>query len=281
MTLSDLLEPATVRLAAALGLERREARLECRVLMARALGVEPSWLLGHDRDELTTFQAGAIESLLQRRADGEPVAYILGEREFHGHLFRVGPAVLIPRPDTELLVDAALKSNQGDRPLRVLDLGTGSGCIAIALALARPAWEIWALERSEAALAMARDNGQRLGASVQWRQGHWFTGLEAPPFDLIVANPPYVASADPHLGQGDARYEPSAALASGPDGLDDLRLIIDQAPAHLAQGGRLLVEHGYDQGEACRLLFAQRHYRNIATLADLAGHPRVTLGDRP
>ncbi len=276
-----MLEGAARRIEAALQLERREARLEARVLAARALEVAPAWLLGHDRDELRPAQAAALETLVARREAGEPVAYILEEREFHGHLFRVTRDVLIPRPDTERLVEAALERGPTQGPTRALDLGTGSGCIAISLALARPDWDVWAVERSPAALVVARDNARRLGARVRFQEGDWFAGLEGQAFDLIVSNPPYVAAADSHLLQGDLRHEPRSALASGPEGLDDLSRLIEGAADHLTEEGWLMLEHGCHQGDACRVLLNQQNFRKVSTLADLAGLPRVSLGCRP
>ena len=221
-----------------------------------------------------------METLLARREVGEPVAYILGEREFHGHVFRVTQDVLIPRPETELLVDVALKRGPPRGPARVLDLGTGCGCIALSLALARPNWEVWAVERSTAALMVAQENARLLGARVIFHEGDWFTGLAGASFDLIVSNPPYVALADVHLSRGDPRHEPRSALVAGPDGLDDLRLLAGGAPGHLLRGGWLLLEHGSEQGAACRHLMGLAGLRHIESLADLAGHDRVTVGQQ-
>jgi len=281
MTLADALEGATLRLALTLGLERREARLEARVLAARAINVTQAWLVGHGKDDLSPAHAACLDALVVRREAGEPVAYILGEREFHGHLFQVTPDVLIPRPDTELLVETALERGPAKGSARVLDLGTGSGCIAISIALARKDWEVCAVDRSLAALDVAMKNARRLGAQVQFQESDWFAGLSVPPFDIIVSNPPYVEISDHHLSQGDVRFEPMSALVGGKDGLDDLRHLIAMAPDHLADHGWLLVEHGHEQGEACQMLFNQHHFRNVDTLADLAGHNRVTLGCKP
>jgi len=292
--LANRLRAHAESLSAALGLDSREARIEAQVLAAHGLGVDRAWLIAHDRDLLTHEQARAVDSLIARRASGQPVAYLLGKREFYGRTFRVTPDVLIPRPDTELLVEAALASMPGGSglsptcrpegrptPVRVLDLGTGSGCIAITLALEAPASSVWAVDRSAAALAVARENAERLCARLCFLASDWFTALSGERFDLIVANPPYVADADPHLQQGDLRFEPRAALAAGNDGLDDLRAIVAGAPAHLSAGGSLLVEHGWEQGAVCRELFAREGFVGIATLADLAGSERVTLGRRP
>ncbi len=281
MTLSEYLEQASSRLAGALSLERREARIEVRALVGHALSVDHSWLIGHDRDDLDATQMDAMTRLLDRRARGEPVAYILGEKEFYGHRFRVTPDVLIPRPETELLVDAVLERFADKDNVRLLDLGTGSGCIAISIALARPGWHVVGVDNSEAALAVAMENGQRLGARVAWRLSDWFAGLQGAPFDLIVSNPPYIAAQDAHLAEGDVRFEPRTALVAGEEGLDDLRELIMTAPEHLTPEGCLVLEHGHDQSEACRMLMIQLRYRNIVTLQDLAGIPRVIWGRKP
>ena len=275
MTLSEYLEQASSRLARALSLERREARIEVRALVGHALSVEHSWLIGHDRDELGSTQMEAVARLLDRRERGEPVAYILGEKEFYGHRFRVTPDVLIPRPETELLVDAVLERFADNDNIRLLDLGTGSGCIAISIALARPGWDVVGVDKSEAALAVAMENGHRLGARVTWRLSDWFTDLQGVTFDLIVSNPPYVAAQDAHLAEGDVRFEPRTALVAGEEGLDDLCELIASAPKHLTPEGCLALEHGHDQSEACRMLMIQQCYRDIVILKDLAGTSRA------
>lgn len=278
-TVGNLIDNATASLAAALGLHKREARLEARVLIGHALGVDHTWLIAHDTDPTTPSQQRAIESMIARRAAGEPVAYILGEREFFGLNLAVTPAVLIPRPDTELLVEAALQRLPEHNACRVLDLGTGSGAVAIALALERPMAEVVAVEASAEALAVAQANACRLGVhNVQCIAGNWYAALGGKKFDMIVSNPPYIAAADPHLDMGDLRFEPRQALASGHDGLHDLRVIVDGAPAHLPTGGWLLLEHGWNQGAACRALLETRGFSETHTLRDLAGHERVTLG---
>lgn len=274
-----VIRQATGRLEQALGLERGEARLEAQILVARALGVNRAWLVAHDQDTLTPGQADAIEAFIARREQGEPVAYILGEKEFHGRLFQVSPAVLIPRPETELLVQAALERLPREGPARILDLGTGSGCIAITLALERPDCALVAVDASPAALGLAEANARRLGATrCRCLASDWYAGLDATPFDMILANPPYIAAADPHLEQGDLRHEPRSALASGVAGLDDIARIVVRAPAHLAAGGWLLFEHGYDQGPAAREHLCRAGFSRAFTLADWAGHPRVSGG---
>lgn len=278
-TVGNLVADATARLAAALGLHKREARLEARVLIGHALGADHAWLIAHDTDSATPSQQRAIESMIARRAAGEPVAYILGAREFFGLNFAVTPAVLIPRPDTELLVEAALQRLPEHTACGVLDLGTGSGAVAIALARARPMADVVAVEASAEALAVAQANVPRLGVdNVQCIAGNWYSALGGKKFEMIVSNPPYIAAADPHLDIGDLRFEPRKALASGNDGLHDLRVIVDGAPAHLAAGGWLLLEHGWNQGAACRALLETRGFSETRTLRDLAGHERVTLG---
>lgn len=278
MTLAGYLAGAATRLAEALALSPREARLEARTLAAAALGVEPVWLIAHDTDIPDPGQLARLEALLGRRLAGEPVAYILGEREFYGRPFRVGPATLIPRPETEHLVEAALA--RGPAQARALDIGTGSGCIAITLKLERPDWQVTAVDLSPEALAVARGNGERLGAPVEWLASDLFAALPGRRFDLIVSNPPYVPEADPHLAEGDVRFEPVGALASGPDGLDAIRAIVKRAPAHLADGGWLLLEHGYDQGEAVPGLLREAGYGEVFMARDLAGQARVSGGRR-
>lgn len=279
--MSSLLQSATARLQPVLHLDRREARLEAQILAAHALGVDRAWLIGHDRDALSPDQSNAIEKLISRREQGEPVAYILGEKEFYGRVFKVTPDVLIPRPETELLVETALERLPRHRPARILDLGTGSGCIAITLALECQACEVWAVDRSKPALALAADNAGALGANVRFLESDWFEALGACTFDLIVANPPYVRDAARELAVGDVRYEPLAALAAGETGLDDVRLITAGAPHHLAQGGWLLIEHGWDQGGACRNLFLAHGFSAVETLRDFSGHERITSGRQP
>lgn len=277
-TVAEILADASHRLAAALGLERREARLEARVLAAWAWDVAPAWLIAHATDTPAPSARTRFEALLARRLAGEPVAYLTGRREFYGRAFEVGPAVLIPRPETERLVELALERLPPDEPLSVLDLGTGSGCIAITLALERPLARVTAVDRSSAALAVARCNADILNATVEFLDSDWFAALGGRRFDLIVANPPYVASGDLHLSQGDLRFEPAAALAAGADGLADLRTLVAAAPAHLVARGWLLLEHGWDQAVAVRGLLHAAGFADPATWQDLAGQPRISGG---
>ncbi len=279
--MTDILAAASRQLAAALGLEKREARLEARVLAAFAWDVSPAWLIAHDTDPLADTHAAAFESLLTQRLEGVPIAYLTGTREFYGRPFRVTPDVLIPRPDTELLVERALACIPSDQAVDVLDLGTGSGCIAVTLALERPLARVTAVDRSTAALAIARGNADILNARIEFLTSDWFAALAGRRFDLIVSNPPYVAAADPHLARGDVRFEPLTALAAGHDGLDDLRRLIRAACDHLTPGGMLLLEHGYDQAGAVVELLRQHGFEQTCTLRDLGSLNRVSGGRRP
>ncbi|MDP3420126.1 MAG: peptide chain release factor N(5)-glutamine methyltransferase [Thiobacillus sp.] len=274
--MADCLGAASRQLAAALGLDTRTARLEARVLAAFAWNVTPAWLIAHDTDPLAETQITPFEGLLARRLAGEPIAYLVGTREFYGRPFQVSPDVLIPRPDTELLVDLALARIPANQALNVLDLGTGSGCIAITLALERPHARVTAVDRSAAALTIARHNAGILDARVAFLASDWFDALAGRHFDLIVSNPPYVPAADPHLTRGDVRFEPIGALAAGNDGLDDLRHLITAARTHLEPGGTLLLEHGHDQAEAVVALLECGGYVCVQSWPDLAGILRVS-----
>lgn len=278
-SVNEIVQCSALALARALGLGAAEARLEAQVLLGHALGQPRAWLIAHGGDPLDPKQTAAFADLFERRRSGEPIAYTLGEREFYSLNFKVTPAVLIPRPETELLVELALEHIPADRPCQVLDLGTGSGAVAVTLALHRPRAEVVALDQSAAALEVARENAERLGAgNLRLIQSDWYGALGEVKFDLIASNPPYIAAADPHLAQGDLRFEPAAALASGADGLDDIRTIIRGAAAHLKPGGWLLFEHGCDQAAACRDLLAQSGFLQIGSSADLAGIERTSYG---
>lgn len=251
---------------------------EARLLLADLLQCTPVWLLTHDDESLDAAQAQAFADLVERRAAGEPIAYLLGQREFYGRRFRTTPATLIPRPETELLVDIALAKVGADGTDSILDLGTGSGCIAISVALERPHATVTALDVSPAALTVAQDNANRLGATVHFLHSDWFDSLDARGFDLILANPPYIAAADPHLQQGDLRFEPPDALASGADGLDAIRRIVCDAPRYLAPHGELWIEHGYDQAAAVRRLLCETGFDRVVSQRDLAGIERISGG---
>ncbi len=259
-----------------------EGRHEAELLLLHVLGQPRSWLFAHATDPVDAHAAAAFQALLAQRVAGQPVAYLLGRRGFWTLDLEVGPATLIPRPETELLVELALARLPADRPLRVADLGTGSGAIALALASERPQAVVIATDFSEDALAVAARNAQRhaLG-NVGFRAGSWYAALVGERFDLIASNPPYIAADDPHLAQGDLRFEPATALASGADGLDDIRRIIAGAGAHLHPGGWLLIEHGWDQGAPIRALLQQAGLIEVATERDLEQRDRVSLGCLP
>ena len=256
-----------------LGLDRLDAQL----LLGHLLQRGRAWLIAHDDAALPPATALAYRSACQRRATGEPLAYIVGEREFHGLLLRVTPDVLVPRPDTELLVDWALELLPGlpMAPARVLDLGTGSGAIALAVVHRHPAAQVTATDLSPAALAVARGNATRLGLAIETRAGHWWQAV-APDhrWDLVLSNPPYIAGGDPHLPA--LRHEPLLALTPGGDGLDALREIIAGAAGRLSPGGRLLLEHGWDQASAVAGLLAQAGFAQISKRTDIEARPRCT-----
>ena len=261
-------------------------RAEARRLLAYLTGQPLTWFMAHGDDPADPDTTTRFQALAERRRAGEPLAYLLGQQEFYGRPFAVSPAVLIPRADTETLVETALEQLLLQRqqrravPLSLLELGTGSGIIAITLALEAPDTEVHAVERSPEALAVAQQNAKALRAdNIHWHAGSWWQALACPRrFDLIVSNPPYIAAGDHHLQQGDLRFEPPQALAAGPDGLDDLRIIIGGAPAHLNPGGWLLLEHGYDQEAPVQALLRDAGFADVFTRRDLAGQPRVSGG---
>lgn len=263
--------------ALALGLERLDAQL----LLLHALGRHDgnrAWLLTHDRDLLPSAEEAHFMALCRRRAAGEPLAYLSGRQEFHGLDLLVDPRVLIPRPDTETLVDWALDVLAGHAGATVVDLGTGSGAIALALKHARPDLHLCAIDASGEALSVARHNAQRLRLEVQFLQGCWLDGVPGR-FHAIVSNPPYIAAQDPHLSA--LGHEPRQALTSGTQGLDDLRHIIAQAPAHLEPGGWLLLEHGYDQAAVVRSLLIDKGFAHVQSRRDLSGIERCSGGQWP
>ena len=251
-------------------------RLDAQLLLAHVLRQSRTWLLANDDAAVSAPAEQELTGLFSRRARGEPLAYLVGEKEFHGLTLQVSPAVLIPRPDTEALVEWALELMEPAS--RVLDMGTGSGAIALALKHRRPNARITAIDSSEPALAVARANGQRLQLDVEWLASDWWHALDNRSFDLIVSNPPYIAGEDAHLAA--LRHEPLSALTPGGDGLDSLRQIVAGAPAHLVSGGWLLLEHGFDQARAVTELLCNSGFEQPASRADLAGHARCTGGRR-
>ena len=307
-TIQSLLTHDKAALEAALELDSGSARIEVQCLLQAVLQVNRAYLLTHPEQILDAGQQAHYAALLERRLSGEPLAYILGEREFFGLMFRVTPATLIPRADTELLVELALQRIPQPSPqpspctrrghprrerqqscshwrdgrgrlFRVLDLGTGSGAIALPIAHARPDVEVTAVDASQEALGVARENARRLNiGNVRLLQSDWFAILAGERFDLIVSNPPYIAEGDAHLAQGDLRFEPRDALASGADGLDDIRRIVAGAKEHLDAGGWLLFEHGYDQAGRVRELLGAAGYAEVFSARDLAGIERVSGG---
>ncbi|WP_459207807.1 peptide chain release factor N(5)-glutamine methyltransferase [Pseudomonas sp. MLB6B] len=261
--------------------ESPTAQLDAELLLAAALGRTRSYLRTWPERIVERDAAQRFESYLQRRREGEPVAYILGQQGFWTLDLEVAPDTLIPRPETELLVETALAVLPGG-PAQVLDLGTGTGAIALALASERPVWQLTAVDRIEAAVALAERNRQRLGlGNVRVQLSHWFEQLAGQRFAMILSNPPYIREQDPHLVRGDVRFEPSSALVAGHDGLSDLRQIIEQAPQHLLPGGWLLLEHGYDQAEAVCALLAEHGFVDVENRIDLGGQPRISLGRLP
>ena len=258
------------------------ARLDAELLLAAALGKPRSFLHTWPERIVSSEAAQAFDGYLQRRRTGEPVAYILGLQGFWNIDLEVAPHTLIPRPETEMLVETALELLPGAIAHRLLDLGTGTGAIALSLAKDRPQWTLTAVDRVEDAVELAERNRQRLHLdNARVLQSHWFSAVDGQRFDLILSNPPYIAASDPHLVEGDVRFEPSSALVSGDDGLDDLRLIVSQAPAHLEAGGWLLLEHGYDQGPAVRELLNRHGFEQIQTRRDLGDHERITFARVP
>ena len=270
LTLKAALEEAT----AAIG------RVDAQVLVSNLLGVDRSYLIANPMRVLTESEDARIDAMVAQRSMGHPVAHLLAQREFYGRMLAVTPDVLIPRPETETLVEAALARMPA--AAKVVDLGTGSGAIAIALACERPDARLTATDASREALAVARTNAAALGAQLELLEGSWYAPLATRRFDLIVSNPPYIARDDPHLAAGDLRFEPAAALTDGSrDGLDSIRAVVTGAAAHLERGGWLLIEHGYDQREAVQALLAGAGFGDTISIDDLAGIPRVAGGRIP
>lgn len=251
-------------------------RLDARLLLEHATGCTHADLLARPETPVIGPAYEQFAEWVVRRAAGQPLAYLVGEAEFRGRVFQVSPAVLIPRPETEVLIELALDKMRALAAPKVVDLGTGSGIVAISLALECPQASIATVDLSQEAIAVARNNAGRLGAKVDFFQGDWFVPLAGQRFDLIVSNPPYVAAGDPHLALNGLPHEPQMALTDGADGLDCIRRIVADAPLHLNSGGWLLVEHGYDQGEACRNLLTAAGFKSASTFPDLAGIDRVS-----
>ncbi|POG24653.1 peptide chain release factor N(5)-glutamine methyltransferase [Aeromonas bestiarum] len=260
-------------------------RADADVLLCHLLDCRRSYLMTWPERELDAAQQARLQDWLSRRLNGEPIAHLIGEREFWSLPLKVSPATLIPRPDTEVLVEQALARLPArpvapdQAPCTLLDLGTGTGAIALALKSERPDADVWAVDRMPEAAALARANSAALGLPIEVRDGSWFEPLSgAPRFGMIVSNPPYIDGADPHLAEGDVRFEPRSALVADEQGLADIRLIVAGAPAHLLPGGWLLLEHGWQQGEAVRQLLLQHGYSQVETVRDYGDNERVTLG---
>lgn len=277
VTIGRFLQEARTALASA----SPTARLDAEVLVRHATGLDRAALIARDDQHLTVSQETHLRQLLARRQQGEPIAYLVGSREFWSMDLMVTPDVLIPRPETEHLVEEALQHLPPEFRGTIADLGTGSGAIALALARERPHCQVIAIDAAAAALDVARDNAKRLGIpNIEFRLGEWFNALGGMQFDLIASNPPYVRAGDPHLEQGDLRFEPRAALVAGRDGLDAIRIITAGASAHLCPGGWLVLEHGFDQAEQVAALLRRQGFEAIRSTTDLAGQVRITAGCR-
>ncbi|NOT17127.1 MAG: peptide chain release factor N(5)-glutamine methyltransferase [Sulfuriferula sp.] len=278
MQIRALLQADAAHLATVLALPITEARFEVQLLLAHVMQVSRAWLIAYDDSELSAENMASYQLLFQRRLLAEPIAYIFGEKEFYGMCFTVTPDVLIPRPDTELLVESALARIPTDSPARILDLGTGSGAIAISIAQSRPLSHVIAVDKSAAALTVALANAVKLGViNVTFIASDWFLAIPtSEQFDVIVSNPPYIAEHDAHLQQ--LQHEPISALTAGITGLDDLQKIIKHAPQYLAQNGYLLLEHGYNQAAIVREYLAQAGYADIHSEQDLSNVARVSWG---
>ena len=255
------------------------AILDAEVLLCHCLQKNRSFLRAWPEHQPNTKQISCFQALIEQRLQGAPIAYLIGEREFWSRNFKVSPDVLIPRPDSELLIELSLDMLPFDKPCKIIDLGTGSGILAITLAAELPLAEVIATDLSLTALSVARQNAEQLGTcNVRFLQSHWLDEISDTGFDLVISNPPYIAEDDPHLSQGDVRFEPDSALVSDENGLKDIRLIAEQARRHLKIGGHLLVEHGYNQQAEVQAIIKALNYRQVETHADLSGNPRVTSG---
>ncbi|PKD41336.1 peptide chain release factor N(5)-glutamine methyltransferase [Methylomonas sp. Kb3] len=274
-TIHSLVASANAKLSAT----SETAMLDAEVLLCHCLNKNRSFLRAWPEHQPGPQQIAQFQVLVELRAQGTPVAYLTGQREFWSRNFKVSPDVLIPRPDTELLIELSLSLLPADQPCKIIDLGTGSGIIAITLAAERPLAQVFASDLSSAALELAQCNAQQLKAgNVCFVQSNWFKNIEETDFDLVVSNPPYIADNDPHLTIGDVRFEPESALISADNGLQDIRQLAEQAPLHLKDNGQLLVEHGYNQQSEVQAIFHEFGYQQVNTHADLSGNPRVTSG---
>lgn len=259
--------------------ESDSPRLDAEVLLAHVLEKDRSYFLAWPEKTLTDTKLQTFQQLIQQRQQGTPIAYLLGYRDFWTLNLKVTPDTLIPRPETELLVETALDRIANQQDCKILDLGTGTGAIALAIASEHPKAEVIATDISEQALKVARDNAQRNHIhNVKFLASNWFESLPTQQFDLIVSNPPYIPSQDPHLSQGDVRFEPMSALTSGEDGLDDIRTLIQQAKEYLRPNGWLMLEHGYDQGQSVPALLEEHHFKAVDCLKDLSGNDRISIG---
>ena len=274
-TVSEALDWATEQLS-----ESDDARLDSQILLAYALNVSRTWLFTWPDKALDGATLTAFNALIEERKSGTPIAYITGYRDFWSLRLKVTPDTLIPRADTELLVETALTLKNVEKSCDVIDLGTGTGAIALSLANECPSWHITATDINPKTLAVAKENATTLELAVRFKESAWFDAINDR-YDLVISNPPYIESNDPHLQQGDLRFEPAGALASGQDGLDDIRLLVQQALKHLKKDGYLLLEHGYQQAEAVRSLMAKAGYIDIETHQDIEDRDRVTLGKIP
>lgn len=279
-SIQDILRNHSKQLEAALNIDPSSARIEVQCLLQAVLQVNRAWLLSHPEQSLDAAPHAQYMALFGRRLAGEPIAYLLGDREFYGLTFKVSAATLIPRPETELLVELALQRIPQQGTCRVLDLGTGSGAVALSIARARPNAQVVAVDASQDALKVALHNTHihRL-ANVRLLFSDWFGALQDERFDIIVSNPPYIAAGDVHLAQGDVRFEPRDALISGTDGLDDIRHICTQARVHLRPKGWLIFEHGHDQAAQARALLQQAGFAEVFSARDLSGIERVSGGN--
>jgi len=274
-TVSEALDWATEQLS-----ESDDARLDSQVLLAYTLNVSRTWLFTWPDKALDGATLTAFNALIEERKSGTPIAYITGYRDFWSLRLKVTPDTLIPRADTELLVETALTLKNVENPCDVIDLGTGTGAIALSLANECPSWRITATDINPKTLAVAKENAQTLELAVSFKESAWFDAINDR-YDLVISNPPYIESDDPHLQQGDLRFEPAGALASGQDGLDDIRRLVQQALKHLKKDGYLLLEHGYQQAEAVRSLMTEAGYIEIETHQDIEDRDRITLGKIP